>query len=168
MARPKPISDPGPRPLQDRTDIIPLKERVSSKLFGPIAVAGQLHRDGRLFDLRASYTSSEIVVFDWLSRFDTWKRAKLVIPNALFALPFSPESVADIQVMAWPCSLANYNTEDGGWAIDEWNAHAEPDDDIPVHCRVVAEIAVSLRGVCARLNRIGYSWTLYLGVPRAL
>jgi hypothetical protein len=160
----KRVSDTEPPSLKGATRIVPHKYREATWLVGPVAAEGRYEREDSIFDLKYTYTYSEIIVCDWLSRSDTWERGKLVVRNPS-PLPVSADRVATIPMTAWLCSLANYGTEDGGWAIDAWEAVAIPDEANPSKCYVEARIAVALRGICARLNRVGYSWTLYAGQP---
>jgi hypothetical protein len=105
---------------------------------------------------------SEVLVCDWLSRKSEWSRAKLVVRSP-FLLKFAPEDVKDIQVEAWLCSFSDYITEDGGWALDWWNAKAIPgNEDGKSSCYIEATIAVAVRGISAKLNRVAYSWVAYV------
>lgn len=140
----------------EKLERIATKQQLSAKLSGPIGV------NAYYCAANVQYTYSEVVVVDWLSRATQWKRGKLIVRSQHF-LPVPPEAVKDIQMTAWLCSVADYLTEDGGWAIDLWvpRAVADPASGDP-HSSIEVTIAVAVRGVSAKLNRIGYTWTAYV------
>lgn len=138
----------------DNHDLKPhIKSVESAQLTGPIPIGPNP------YGATAYYTFSGIVVCDWLCRGGRWLRDELRIgKSGGRAFPF--QSVKHAHVVAWPCALTDYSTQDGGWAVDGWRVECDRSDGHNDFIDVVLHVAV--RGEGARLNRIGYTWTAYV------
>lgn len=131
-----------------------IKQVLSSQLTGPIEIGANP------YGATAYYTYSEILVCDWLSRVGRWNRSELVIAKSS-GRTFPLNSIKHVHMVAWPCSITDYLTEDGGWAVDEWRVDVLCNEESNIDSiQVILKVAV--RGEGARLNRVAYTWTAYV------
>lgn len=142
---------------QENHDRAPrIKSVESAQLTGPIPIGPNP------YGATAYFTFSGIVVCDWLSAAGYWLRDDLKIPKS-GGRGFPFQSVKHVHVLAWPCAMTDYSTEDGGWAVDGWRAECDSSDGHADYIDIILHVAV--RGEGARLNRIGYTWTAYVADP---
>ncbi len=130
-----------------------IKRRDAIQHTGPISVGSNP------YGATAKFTFSEIITCDWLSLDGRWHREPLVIERS-GDRAFGFQTVKHVHLVAWPCAMTDYSTEDGGWAVDSWSATWQSHQDKGDTITVTLDIAV--RGEGARLNRVAYLWTAYL------